>query len=116
MLRRSNPPGPLGPTAAHIPASTFMLYTLTFRVFLLSVATSAWIMALDVLKKIWHMQTCTPSMADGAFGLSSMLCASAPMVRAHVSRCLRSAERNSAGQHEKDSIGLHIRESDRIRG
>ena len=116
MLRRSNPPGPLGPTAAHIPASTFMLYTLTFRVFLLSVATSPRIMALEAFKKIQHRQMCTPGVIDCTPGISSLLCACALTIWAAVARYLRSAERNSAGQHEKDSIGLHIRESDRIRG
>ena len=52
MLRRLNPPSPLGPTTPHLAASTFMLYTLTFRVFLLSVTTSASITALEAFKKI----------------------------------------------------------------
>ena len=71
MLRRSNPPGPLGPTTAHLAASTFMLYALTFRVFLLSVSTSAWIMALEAFKKLWHPQTRTRAVLDGAPGISS---------------------------------------------
>ena len=69
MLRRSNPPSPLGPTTAHLAASTFMLYTLTFRVFLLSVATSVTMMAFEAFKKIWHSQTCSRGMVDGAPGI-----------------------------------------------
>ena len=85
MLRRSNPPSPLGPTTAHLAASTFMLYTLTFRVFLLSVATSAWIMALDVLKKNmahadlhpqhgrWRFRLVKHALRLGAYGSGSRL-------------------------------------------
>ena len=79
MLRRSNPPGPLGPTTAHLAASTFMLYTLTFRMFLLSVTTSAWIMAPYAFKKYCQHPACTRCMFDGAPGLSSLLSACARM-------------------------------------
>ena len=71
MLRRSNPPSPLGPTTAHLAASTFMLYTLTFRVLLLSVSTSARIMAPYAFKKFYDLQTRTPGVVDGASGISS---------------------------------------------
>ena len=77
MLRRSNPPSPLGPTTAHLAASTCMLYTLTFRVFLLSVTTSARSCAQYVFKKSCQHQTCTRCMLDGAPGISSMLSAGA---------------------------------------
>ena len=77
-----------------------MLYTLTFRVFLLSVATSARIMALYAFKKNWHVYTCTRGVVDGAPGISSLLCASAPMHLPHVSRYLRDAEPKGGGQHE----------------
>ena len=52
-----------------------MLYTLTFRVFLPSVATTATIMAPYALKKFYALQTCTPGMVDGVSGISSMLSA-----------------------------------------
>ena len=84
MLRRSNSPGPLGPIAAHLPASTFMLNTLTFRVFLLAVATSATTTALEAFKKIYNMQTCTPGPLQPAPGMPSMLCACARMRVPHV--------------------------------
>ena len=97
MLRRSNPPGPLGPTAAHLPASIFMLYTLTFRVFLLAVATSATFTALEAFKKFYTRQTCTRCAFDctpGSFGLRS---ASATMLVPHVPGYLRDAGPGSAG-------------------
>ena len=95
MLRCSNAPSPLGPTAAHLAASTCMLYTLTFRVFLFSVATRAWIMAPYTFKKIYHVQTCTPSMVDGAPGISSVFSASARMQLLAASGYLRDAERKA---------------------
>ena len=103
MLRCSYPPGPLGPTAAHIPASISMLYTLTSRVFLLSVATSVMIMALEAFKKIWHCQKCSRGMVDGAPGIFSLLSASASMRLPHVSGYLRDAGRKSGGQGEGGS-------------
>ena len=39
-----------------------MLYALTFRVFLLSVSTSARIMAPYAFKKFYDLQMCTPVM------------------------------------------------------
>ena len=84
MLRRSNPPGPLGPTAAHLLASIFMLYTLTFRVFLLAVATSATITALEAFNKFYNEQTSTPGPSQPAPGMFSMLCACARMYVPHV--------------------------------
>ena len=80
MLRRSNPPAPLGPTAAYILAPISMLYTLTFRLFLLAVATSTTITGLEAFKKIYIVQTCTPGPLQPAPGTSSVLCASAPML------------------------------------
>ena len=77
-----------------------MLYALTFRVFLLAVATSARIMALYAFNKIWHLETRTRGVMDGVPGISSMLSASATMLSPHVSRYLRSAEQISTGQHE----------------
>ena len=68
MLRRSNPPIPLGPTTAHLAASTFMLYALTFRVFLLSVSTSARIMAPYAFKKFYDLQMCTEHEGSAAAG------------------------------------------------
>ena len=84
MLRRSNPPGPLGPTAAHLLASIFMLYTLTFRVFLLAVATSATITALEAFNKFYTRQMCTRCALQPAPGMPSMLCACARMYVSHV--------------------------------
>ena len=105
MLRRSNPPGPLGPTTAHLPASTCMHDTLTFRVFLLSVATSAWVMALEAFKKIQHRQTCTPGVFDCAPGISSLFSARAPMLRPLVTGYLWSAERKVLTSMDRDSMG-----------
>ena len=56
-----------------------MLYTLTFRVFLLSVSTSARIMAPYAFKKFYDLQTRTPGVVDGASGISSMFSACALM-------------------------------------
>ena len=84
MLRRSNPPAPLGPTAAHLPVSIFMLNTLTFRVFLLAVATSASTTALEAFKKIYTRQKCTRCALQPAPGMPSMLCACARMYVSHV--------------------------------
>ena len=93
-----------------------MLHTLTFRVFLLSVATSACIMALDAFKKICDLQTCTPAVVDGVSGMTSLFCACARMELPAAARYFRIAEPKSSGQHEKDSHRIHIRESYRIRG
>ena len=104
MLRRSNPPGPLGPTAAHLPASTCMLDTLTLRVFLLSVATIAWIMALDTFKKIYNRQPRMSSLVHCTPGMSSLFCAFARMVRLAVSGDLRSAERKAMASMNRTAI------------
>ena len=103
MLRRSNPPAPLGPTAAHLPASTFMLYTLTFRVFLLAVATSVTIMAPYAFKKIWKPQTRTRGPVLRAPGMSSLFYASCrtPLPAVHMIFTDRGAK--SAGQGEGGS-------------
>ena len=85
MLRRSNPPGPLGPTAAHLSASTFMLHTLTSRGVLLSVATSVGILALYAFKKMYHLKTRTRGPVKRAPGMSSLFCASARMLLPAVS-------------------------------
>ena len=104
MPRRSNPPGPLGPTAAHLSASTFMLHTLTSRGVLLSVATSVGILALYAFKKMYHLKTRTRGPVKRAPGMSSLFCASARMLLPAVSPYLRCAERIVAG-HERG--GLH---------
>ena len=82
-----------------------MLDTLTFRVFLLSVATSAWVMALEAFKKIQHRQMCTPGVFDCTPGMSSLLCACAPMYLAAVAAYLWSAERKVLTREREDSIG-----------
>ena len=105
MLRRSNPPAPLGPTAAHIPAPISMLYTLTFRVFLLAVATRATITGLEAFKKIYIVQTCTPGPLQPAPGTSSLLRASAPRLSPRVLRYLWDAERIVLAIVREDSIG-----------
>ena len=104
MLRRSNPPAPLGPTAAHLPASIFMLYALTFRVFLLAVATSVTIMAPYAFKKIWQPQTRTRGPVLRAPGMSSLFYDScctqmppAPMIFAE--RGPKSAGQGEGGPH-----------------
>lgn len=56
-----------------------MLYTLTFRVFLLAVSTSVRTMALEALKKYSQRQMCTRGVFDGTAGISSMLSACARM-------------------------------------
>ena len=104
MLRRSNPPIPLGPTTAHLAASTFMLYALTFRVFLLSVATSATSMALEAFRKIWHLLTRTPGMVDCAPGISSLLYAVCRMQLLIVTMIFGERGPKSAGHREG---GLH---------
>ena len=53
-----------------------MLYTLTFRVFLLSVATTATIMAPYAFKKFYALQTCTRGPVPRAPGMSSLFYAS----------------------------------------
>ena len=82
-----------------------MLYTLTFRVFLLSVATSPRIMALEAFKKIQHRQMCTPGVFDCTPGMSSLLCACAPMYLAAVAAYLWSAERKVLTSMDRDSMG-----------
>ena len=47
-----------------------MLNTLTFRVVLLSVATSVTIMAFYAFTKFYAQQTCTRGVVDGASGIS----------------------------------------------
>ena len=61
-----------------------MLNTLTFRVFLLAVATSATTTVLEAFKKIYTRQTCTRCALQPAPGMSSMLCARARMHVPHV--------------------------------
>ena len=104
MLRRSTPPAPLGPTAAHLPASICMLYALTFRVFLLAVATSVTIMAPYAFKKILHPPTRTRGPVLRAPGMSSLFYASrrtqlppAPMIFAE--RGPKSAGQGEGGVH-----------------
>ena len=48
--------------------------------------------------KIWHLQTCTRGVVDGAPGMSSVLCACARMYVAHVAGYLRDRGAKSAGQ------------------
>ena len=61
-----------------------MLYTLSFRVFLLAVATSATIQALEAFNKFYHVQTCTRCALQPAPGMPSMLCACARMHVPHI--------------------------------
>ena len=61
-------------------------------------------MALEAFKKFYHLQTCTPSMLDGAPGMSSLLCASASMHLLAVSMIFAGRGAESAGQGEG---GLH---------
>ena len=80
-----------------------MLYTLTFRVFLLAVSTSVSIMVPYALKKFYHLQTCTPGVVDGAPGFSSLLCICALVHSAHVVGYLRDRGAKSAGHEREDS-------------
>ena len=109
MLRRSNPPIPLGPTTAHLAASTFMLYTLTFRVFLLSVTTSA-STALSRLsrpsRKYCQRQTCTRAVFDGTSGISSLLSACATMLSACCLVIFAERGAKSGGHEREDSHGI----------
>ena len=81
-----------------------MLYTLTFRVFLLAVATSATITALEAFNKFYHVQTCTPGPLQPAPGMPSMLCACARMYVSHVTGVVAGRGPESAGHSEG---GLH---------
>ena len=82
-----------------------MLYTLTFRVFLLAVATRATITGLEAFKKIYIVQTCTPGPLQPAPGTSSLLRASAPRLSPRVLRYLWDAERIVLAIVREDSIG-----------
>ena len=82
-----------------------MLYTLTFRVFLLSVTTSARSCAQYVFKKICDLHTCTPGVVDGTPGRTSLICAGAPMLRPLVTGYLWSAERKVLTSMDGDSMG-----------
>ena len=83
--------------AAHLAASTCMLYTLSryecldhcSRGVQLNIAT--------------QHQTCTPGMFDGTFGISSMLSACARMRFPAVSGYLRGRGAERCGQEREDS-------------
>ena len=80
-----------------------MLYALTFRVFLLAVATTATIMALYAFKKLYALQSCTRAVMDGAPGISGLLCAYAPMLWPVVTGYLRDAERKALAIEREDT-------------
>ena len=82
-----------------------MLYTLTFRVFLLSVTTSASITALEAFKKIYTLQTCTRGVMDGAPGIFGFFSCFASMHLPAVYAYMRVAEPKAVAMRGRTPMG-----------